>query len=110
MAIILLLIGLRVPTAHIILAALLALLLSTTIPAVFILFSWSIWNLTEVLGAVVSRMLLTLVFFLVVTPIAFLRRMAHIDPFGRNRWKNGSGSVFCVRNQTFYAENLKRPF
>jgi len=61
------------------------------------------------LGALNSRILLTLVYFLVLTPVAFLYRIVHGDVLdlkpgarGRSHWK--------PRNHDFEARDLERPW
>jgi len=57
-----------------------------------------------------SRVVLTLAFFLVLTPVALLRRALGHDPMRRKGWKAGSASVFETRDHTYTAEDIERPF
>ena len=70
-----------------------------------------VWlGLSRLTGAVMSRVILSLVFFLVLTPIALLRRVLGHDPMRRKGWKAGAGSVFETRDHTYTAEEIERPF
>jgi hypothetical protein len=70
-----------------------------------------VWfGLAHLLGAVVSRVLLAAVFGLVVTPIGLLRRALGNDSLRLRAFKAGDESVMVVRNQTFTARDLERPF
>lgn len=67
-------------------------------------------GLSLVLGAVMSRVILALVFFVVLTPLALLRRALGHDPMRLRQWKAGTGSVFETRDHTYTAEEIERPF
>jgi hypothetical protein len=70
-----------------------------------------VWfGLANIVGAVVSRVVLAAVFGLVVTPIGLLRRALGKDSLRLRGFKAGNGSVMVVRNQTFTAGDLERPF
>jgi hypothetical protein len=70
-----------------------------------------VWfGLSHVMGTIVSRVLLTLVFFVVVTPIAKLRQLAGADPMQLRRFKKSSGSVMETRNHTFTAKDIEQPY
>ena len=53
---------------------------------------------------------LVLVFFLVLTPLALVRRRLGFDPMKRGQWKDGSPSVFTERNLTVASEHLADPY
>jgi hypothetical protein len=70
-----------------------------------------VWfGFAHLLGAVVSRVLLAVVFGLVVTPIGLLRRALGKDSLRLRAFKTGDESVMVVRNQTFTAADLEKPF
>jgi hypothetical protein len=66
--------------------------------------------LSHILGAVSSRVVLTVLFFTVVTPVGVLRRMLGADPMQAGKWKRGEGSVFRVREHRFRPEDLEKPY
>lgn len=65
-------------------------------------------KLAEVLGYINNRILLGLIFFLLLTPIALLRRLFHKDPMQLQRPKGGS--LFHERNHQFEAKDLEHPW
>tara|TARA_Y100001954_G_scaffold239612_1_gene316642 strand:- start:20057 stop:20617 length:561 start_codon:yes stop_codon:yes gene_type:complete len=65
---------------------------------------------STLLGTVMSKILLSLVFFVVVTPLALLRRMLGHDPMQLGKWKKDSTSVFESRDHTFTAEEIELPY
>jgi hypothetical protein len=71
-------------------------------------FVW--FGLAEILGWVMTRVIFTTIFFLLVTPMGLCRRMCGIDPMERGRWKEGQESVFRVRDHEYSAQDLERMF
>jgi hypothetical protein len=70
-----------------------------------------IWlGVSDLLGAVVSKLLLSIIFFAVVTPIAIVRRMLRKDPLKLRAFKAGKESVMVERNHTFVGGDLERPY
>lgn len=67
-------------------------------------------GLSGVLGSIMSKVLLTLIFFVVQTPMALLRRSLGHDPMMRKQWKNGTASVFVQRDHAFTVEEMERPY
>lgn len=91
------------------------------IPAIFFLVLTMTWpdifkplavlwfGLSRLLGSVVSRVLLTLVFVMVAIPVGLVRKMAGADAMRLKEWKKGQ-SVFIERNHTYEAQDLERPY
>lgn len=70
-----------------------------------------IWfGLSHVLGYLSSRVLLSAVFLLVVTPMGLVRRLLGKDALRLRQFKRGQGSVFITRDHTFTARDLERPY
>jgi len=67
-------------------------------------------GLAHLLGAVVSRIILTIVFLVVVTPIGVIRRMMGIDTLKLKEFKKGVGSVMQERSHRYTAEDIQRPY
>lgn len=92
------------------LAAIVILVINMIWPRLYALPA-KVWlGFSHLLGTVMSKIILTLTYFLVLTPIALLRRMLGHDPMQEKQWKQGSGSVFDVRDHTFTPEEIERPF
>ncbi|MEM9833615.1 MAG: SxtJ family membrane protein [Bacteroidota bacterium] len=67
-----------------------------------------VWfSLGNVLSLVISPILLTMVFLLIITPIGIIRRWLGHDSL---QLKKRSDSVFKERNHVFSATDLKNPF
>jgi hypothetical protein len=85
-------------------------LLNMTVPVIYrpIAIVWL--GLSDVMGAVMSRVLLSIVFFLVVTPIGILRRLFGKDALKLRAFKASGNSVMLERNHTFTGRDLERPY
>jgi hypothetical protein len=68
------------------------------------------FGLSHLLSSVVSRVLLTVVFFLIVTPIAIIRRWAGADTLQLKKWKQGQDSVFVVREGPVQGKDMANPY
>lgn len=90
--------------------AILVTLLTMTWPKVFYPLSILWFGLAHVMGAIVSRVILTIIFFMIVVPAGLLRRFFGNDPMGFKKWKSGEGSVFVKRDHLFSADDLDKPF
>jgi hypothetical protein len=68
------------------------------------------FGFSHLLGNVVSRVVLTVVFFVVVTPIALIRRLMGADALQLKKWKQGKGSVFVVREGPVQGKDMANPY
>lgn len=73
-------------------------------PAAFIWF-----KLSHFLGGIASKVLLTIIFFAVLTPIGLLRKLTGADAMALKKWKTPE-SAFKERDITFSAADLKKPY
>jgi hypothetical protein len=67
-------------------------------------------GLSDLLGSVLSKILLSIVFFAVVTPIGILRRLAGKDALKLRAFKASQDSVMLERNHTFSSRDLESPY
>jgi hypothetical protein len=67
-------------------------------------------GLSDLMGSVVSKILLSIVFFVVVTPIGILRRLFGKDSLQLRVFKESKESVMQERNHTFIGSDLERPY
>ncbi len=68
------------------------------------------FGLSALLGSVMSRVILTLVYFAVLTPMGLLRRALGKDTLKLRAFKSGADSVFHTRSGAFTAKDLTTPF
>ncbi len=93
-----------------ILPAIAVLLLTMTWPTAFRPLSHVWFGLSHIMGKIVSTILLTIIFLIIVTPIGVIRRMMGADSLSLKKWKKGKESVLNTRDHTFSAKDLERPF
>lgn len=86
------------------------LIITMSAPALFTPVAQWWFALSHGLGKVMSTLLLGVVFFLVVTPVAVFRRLIGRDAMGLGQWRDGGGSAFVRREHTFTAADLEKPF
>jgi Saxitoxin biosynthesis operon protein SxtJ len=67
-------------------------------------------GLSHILGTVMSKVLLSILFFAVVTPIGLLRRLFGKDSLKLREFKAGTESVMLVRNHLFVAQDIEKPY
>jgi hypothetical protein len=68
------------------------------------------FGLSHLLGSVVSRVVLTILFFTVVTPIGVIRRWRGADAMQLKKWKQGTDSVFIERQGAIQDKDLLQPY
>ncbi|WP_300156738.1 SxtJ family membrane protein [Solidesulfovibrio sp.] len=86
------------------------LLLDMIAPALFKPAAKLWFGLSHVLGTVMSKVMLSLIFYLVLTPMGVVRSLLGKDPMRARQFKKGEGSVFRVRDHQFVAADIEQPF
>src|SRR4029453_4301784 len=90
--------------------AIVALVVDMTFPQLFAPGALLWAGLSPPLGTVGSKILLTLVFFGVVTPIGLARRLLGFDSLKLRDFKSGENSVMVVRNHIFTGKDIEKPY
>jgi hypothetical protein len=86
------------------------LLLTMIWPSVF-KYVAIIWlGMSAVLGIFVSKIVLSLIFYLVVFPVGFLRKIMGKDPLQLKQFKKSASSVLITRNLTFTKQHMDKPY
>jgi hypothetical protein len=91
-------------------AAMLLLLVDMTWPSLYRPVGRLWFGLSHVLGTVMSKVVLSILFFILVTPIGLVRRLLGSDALQLKQWKKDQSSVFKVRNHTFTAQDIQHPY
>lgn len=92
------------------LAAMALLLINMIWPRFFIPAAKLWFGLSAALGAVMTRVIMTVIFACVVCPIALMRKASGKDSLHIKKWKAGRESVFSERNHTYSNEDIRRPY
>ncbi len=67
-------------------------------------------SLSDLIGAVVSKIVLAVVFVVVVVPIGIIRRLVGKDSLRLRAFKASPDSVMLERNHTFVGGDLDKPY
>lgn len=86
------------------------LVLAMTFGKVFYPFAFIWYNLSELLGTVVSKVILTLVYIFVLLPVALIKRVGGYDPMNIREFKKSNTSVFINRNHKYKKEDLDKTY
>lgn len=84
--------------------------LNMTIPSVFKPFAKLWLGFSHLLGTVMSKIILSTVFYTVITPIGLIARLAGKDSLQLKKFKKGTGSVFVERNQKYTETDVVKPY
>ncbi len=86
------------------------LILTMTWPVAFTPLSYLWFGFSRMLGEVVSRFLLSIVFILIAIPIGSIRKMIGTDSMKLKEWRRSQDSVFNERNHTYNSQDIERPY
>jgi hypothetical protein len=110
LVLLLLLFRLVIINAALLPCAIVVLVVNMTVPQVFRPVAVLWLGLAHVLGTIMSRIVLTIVFFFVVTPVALVRKLSGRDALRLAAFKAGTDSVMLARNHTFTVRDLEKPY
>jgi hypothetical protein len=112
MAIVLLLLLVYIRTRRdgLLLAAIALHVVNMTAPRVYAPIAVVWLGFSHLLGAVMSKILLSILFFGLVTPIGLLRRLFRKDSLKLRAFKAGEESVMLVRNHKFVGSDIEKPY
>ena len=86
------------------------LLLGMVWPRAYSLLARLWLGISLLLGSIMSRVVLSIIFMAIVTPIALVMRLFGHDPMRRKAWKKGTESTFVSRGDLVEAKDLEHPF
>lgn len=90
--------------------AIAVLVLDMIMPRIFYPFAVFWYSLAKILGTIISRILITVIYLIVLLPVALVRQMSGRDPLQVSMWKKGNGSVMKVRNHLYTAADIEKPY
>jgi hypothetical protein len=85
-------------------------LITIIIPIVFYPFAAIWFGLSKILSAISSRILLTFVFFIMVTPVGLFRRLLKKGSMNIRQFKKSTKSVMVDRDHAYTARDLMDTF
>lgn len=85
-------------------------LLALIIPRIYYPMTIVWFGIAKILGTIMPRILLSIVFFAVVTPVGFVRRIMGKDRLKLSQFKKQRSSVMVDRDHLFTASDLDDSF
>ena len=87
----------------------LGLVIALLIPGVYKPFAWGWFNLSVIMGTVMSKVILTILFYGFIYPLGIVVRLFSKDPMRLNQWKK-TGSVYIDRDELIMKETIIKPY
>ncbi len=109
-ALVLLFLAYRYDDVRIAFAAFIMLIVGLILPKLLYPLAKLWFGLGLFLGVFTTKILLTIIFFFLVTPVAYARRLFGNDTLLLKKFKSGSESTFILRNHAYTSDDLKNPF
>ena len=91
-------------------AALAVQVIDMVLPKIFAPVAVVWFGLAHILGTIMSRVLLSILFFGLVTPVGVLRRLLGKDSLKLRAFKASEESAMLVRNHLFIAKDIEKPY
>ena len=79
-------------------------------PVLIFPFTFFWLNISDLLGKIMSKLILSVVFFVFVWPVALIRRSMGKDTLRLKNFKKDNNSVFTERNHTYVKSDLTTPY
>ena len=86
------------------------LLVNMIIPRIYIPLGFLWFGLSNILGAFVSRVILSIIFFAVVTPVGLLRKAGRKDNLRLTSFKKNNHPLYIERNHMYTKSDIEKPF
>lgn len=86
------------------------LVINMIFPMIYYSFAIIWLGLSHLLGTIMSKIILTIIYIVLVVPVGIFRRLLGKDSLQLSEFKKGSNSVMKVRNYNFSPEDIEKPF
>ena len=110
MVLILLIIAMLTENNIYLLISIFALIVNMTFPTFYYPVAIIWLGFSHLLGTVISKILLSVVFVLMVVPVGLLRRLLGKDSLKLTQFKRSNSSVMKKRNYSFISKDIQKPF
>lgn len=87
-------------------SAIMLLIISIVIPKTLKPLAYFWFSFSHILGSITSKIILTIVYFIFVTPLGLLRSFLSKDSLRLKSFKKSSQTVFVTRNHCFTADDF----
>ena len=86
------------------------LIINMTFPKFYHLFAIVWLGFSQLLGTVVSKIILTIAYILMIIPVGIFRRLIGKDSLQLSEFKKNNNSVMKVRNYNFSSKDIENPY
>jgi len=86
------------------------LVINMIIPVIFYPFAIVWFGLSGLMGDILSRIILSVVYIFVVLPVGFIRKLTGKDPLKLREFKKTDQSVMISRDHMYVPSDLEKPF
>lgn len=90
--------------------AIVLLVLTMIAPGIFKLLGYVWFGLAHVLGTIMSKVILFIVYVVIVSPVGMVRKASGKDPMKLKEWKKSGKSAFTIREHLYTAEDIEKPY
>lgn len=90
--------------------AVICVLIAMIKPLLFYPFTFIWLNISNVLGKIMSKIILTVIFYLFVAPVGLFRKILGKDSLKLNQFRKSDKSVFIERDHTFTKNDMLNPY
>ncbi|MCD4773523.1 MAG: hypothetical protein K8R41_09100, partial [Bacteroidales bacterium] len=85
------------------------LIINMIVPMFFYLFAFVWLGFSTLLGTIVSKIILSIVYIILVVPTGLFRRIIGKDPLQLKEFKKNKDSVMKTRNYSFSSKDIEKP-
>ncbi len=86
------------------------LILNMIFPMLFYPFAWLWFGLSNFLGSIVSKVILTVVYIVFVFPVGLIQKLARKDKLKLAKFKQNSESAMIARDYLFTRKDIENPY
>jgi len=86
------------------------LVVNMIIPKIFYPFAILWFGISGLLGDIVSRILLSVIYICIVIPVGFIRKLSGNDSLNLKKFNQSGESVMITRDHSYSASDLEKPF
>lgn len=86
------------------------LIMNMTFPMFYYPFAIIWLGLTNLMGAIVSKIVLSVIYLIIVVPTGRIRRLMGKDSLNLNAFKKNKGSVMVTRDYKFSSKDIENPY
>ncbi len=86
------------------------LIINMIFPSFYYLFAFVWLGFSTLLGTLVSKIILSIVYIVLVVPTGFFRRLLGKDTLQLKEFKKNRNSVMKTRNYSFSSRDIEKPF